>query len=473
MAASFSLNSKAYEGRYLHLSCVQVPNVEKNTSTISWTLQVLGGSAPCYSTGPTTVVIGTQQVCAYPRKSYTTSEFPAAAGSVSGVITVSHNDDGSCTLPVRLTTAIYTTASSTVSGIWTLDTIARASTVGATDAYIGGVSTVTVVQKSTLFTHTLHYQFGTLQGYLTAAGTIQQQPVQLSATGIPFALPQSFYAQIPNAASGKCTVKCTTYFGGVQIGTPQSCSFTVFTDASVCGPVVTGTVCAGDPLTVTLTGDENTLVRYVSTAACTVSTQLRCDAGSLKAQTIGGVAAQDGARQIPAVFSSEQTYTVDFSATDSRGHTGTAQLSVPLIPYVQLTNNASVNRTDPTSGNALLTLQGNCFRGSFGKVSNALTVTYQLPGASPVTVQPEVTQAHTYFLQIPLTGLDYTKSFVLTVCATDCAMTAEKTLTVQKGLPVFDWGEEDFCFHVPVELPALRINGEGIEDVIRRIIQGG
>ena len=49
----------------------------------------------------------------------------------------------------------------------------------------------------------------------------------------------------------------------------------------------------------------------------------------------------------------------------------------------------------------------------------------------------------------------------------------EKTLTLKKGVPVFDWGEEDFRFHVPVEMPALTVNGVPLADYIRAIVAGG
>ena len=47
------------------------------------------------------------------------------------------------------------------------------------------------------------------------------------------------------------------------------------------------------------------------------------------------------------------------------------------------------------------------------------------------------------------------------------AMAVTADVTVRKGLPVFDWGETDFRFHVPVDLPALTIGGIPLADYIR------
>ena len=79
-----TLTSKAYDGRYLEVTCQQIPNVEENTSEIRWTLSVRGGESSYYSTGPTTVTIAGQQVYYCKRKSYSTKVFPAAKGSISG-----------------------------------------------------------------------------------------------------------------------------------------------------------------------------------------------------------------------------------------------------------------------------------------------------------------------------------------------------------------------------------------------------
>jgi hypothetical protein len=43
----------------------------------------------------------------------------------------------------------------------------------------------------------------------------------------------------------------------------------------------------------------------------------------------------------------------------------------------------------------------------------------------------------------------------LQVRAVDRLQTVTKSVTVGKGIPVFDWGEGDFAFHVPVTLAGL------------------
>ena len=134
MASTFSLTSASYEGRYLQLTCTQVKNVSANKSTINWTLKATGGSSKYYDTGPTTVTINGSRVYYCARKAWNSYAFPAAAGSTSGSIEVSHDDNGNKSIFVSMSTAIYTSTVSTKNGTWALDSIARkAEVTSATD----------------------------------------------------------------------------------------------------------------------------------------------------------------------------------------------------------------------------------------------------------------------------------------------------------------------------------------------------
>ena len=128
--ATFSLYSyKSYEGRKLRLYCTSTINIANNTSTINWTLYSEGGSSSYYTTGPTTVTINGVEVYYKGRKNWDYKKFPVAKGSVSGSLTVAHNDDGKKSISVSLATAIYTSSVTTNSGTWTLDNIPRYATI--------------------------------------------------------------------------------------------------------------------------------------------------------------------------------------------------------------------------------------------------------------------------------------------------------------------------------------------------------
>jgi hypothetical protein len=89
-----------------------------------------------------------------------------------------------------------------------------------------------------------------------------------------------------------------------------------------------------------------------------------------------------------------------------------------------------------------------------------LTVRYQIAqqGWQTVTVQPAEGK---YSLSIALTDMDYTRLHTITVRAEDCLGVVEKQVVLKKGVPTFDWGENDFAFHVPVQMDSsLHIDGD-------------
>ena len=135
-----------------------------------------------------------------------------------------------------------------------------------------------------------------------------------------------------------------------------------------------------------------------------------------------------------------------------------------------LTSNAAVKRLDPTGDKALLTLEGQCFRGSFGQAENSLSVTVTVPGlGQSFTSSPEIREDNSYYFALELSGLDYTRSYQVEVLVQDLLSRVDKTLTVQRGVPVFDWGEGDFAFHVPVSVPELLINGKTLAQWLKEV----
>lgn len=119
----------------MQLYCEQTQNIAANQSTIKWTLSSLGGVVNYYQTGPTTVMIAGSQVYYSPVIAWDTQQFPAAKGSVSGTIVVNHDTYGNLTIPVSMSTSIYTGVVKSYSGNWTLDNIPRQATITAVNNF--------------------------------------------------------------------------------------------------------------------------------------------------------------------------------------------------------------------------------------------------------------------------------------------------------------------------------------------------
>lgn len=365
--------------------------------------------------------------------------------AISKTFRVNHSSNGSKKITISATGSIppSSVTSTTISQEVELDTIPRASTIGATDANIGAASMIVVTKKNTAYKHSIAYGFGDLSGWLKADGSLSDTEVIFAETNIAFAVPESFYGQIPEDKSGKCSLTCRTYYGSTQIGEAQTAAFTAVAAESVCAPSVSGTVVDVNETTKALTGDANVLVRYHSKAKCTVTAAGK-NSASLTSKTVNGKAV-GSTLEIPNV----ETGSFRFAVKDSRGYSKAATVNKELIPYVKLTANVSVKRSDPTSGRAVLTVKGNFYNGGFGTEENTLTLSYQVGTGEPVTLTPAIS-GNSYSVSTTLEGLSYDSTHSITVSAWDKLMGVSSGVTVQKGIPVFDWGEKDFQFHVPV-----------------------
>lgn len=224
MASTFSLTSSSYDGRYMRLSCSQSKNVASNRSTITWILTVTGGSDKYYSTGPTTVTINGTNVYYCARKDWTTKTFPAATGSVSGTITVDHNQYGDASIGVSLSTAIYTNMVTTSSGTWTLDNIPRASipTLSKTIFTIGDKITIYTNRASSSFTHNIYVQHSNGVYYNPVASGVGDSWTWNTADNSFIDLGSQ--CQTSNSYSAQILLR--TFNGTTQIGDDKIISFT-------------------------------------------------------------------------------------------------------------------------------------------------------------------------------------------------------------------------------------------------------
>ena len=111
-------------------------------------------------------------------------------------------------------------------------------------------------------------------------------------------------------------------------------------------------------------------------------------------------------------------------------------------------------------------IQGQFFNNTFGAVFNSLTVKYKINSGDYVEVQPDVEENRDQYLAIvELEGLSHESSHTITVSVSDKLETVEKEVSVSKGIPVFDWGESDFQFNVPVYAnEGLHVQGKTLLD---------
>lgn len=429
-------------------------SVETNASTISWTLKGHRTKASGYVlAGGFKVVIDGETV--YSKSTDYRIEMRNGTVIASGKKTITHKPDGTRTFTVYVEGGIYYYAvNCTGTNTFTLDTIPRASSITCTEASVESNPTITISRASSNFTHTITYKFGSL------TGTIAEKTSATSITS--WTIPTSFYGQMTDGTLRDGELLCTTYNGNTQIGDTTRCRLWVTTDEAKCKPDVFGTVRDIDERTLALTGDENTLVRGWSLAEC-VTTATAKNGATITKRLVNGIQSTGTLN-----WASVDTGTFDFYVEDSRGYFNRYPVTKTLIPYVTLTAHVTAQRTDPTSGKATLKIEGNYYKGSFGKVENTLTVLYKQwdgeygvgeDGLSGYTVvYPTIDENnHKYSCTVALEGLEYNKSFPFEIVVLDELVTVPRKVTIGKGIPVFDWGEDDFNFNVPVTINGVNL----------------
>lgn len=366
----------------------------------------------------------------------------------SGQITVAHDSDGVKTMPFSVYTPDTRNLSPTygppkirLSGSWELTTIPRASSISAINADIGSDTLITISRASSSFTHTVTYKFGSL------SGTIATKTTKVS---IPWTIPTSFYGQIPKAKYDTVTLTCQTYSGSTLLGS-KTATFRATADEAECKPAVSGSVVTIDSLSNTLTGGTSKLIRYISTARATITATAK-NSATISKRTVNGQELTS-TKDFPAV----ETGSFAFAATDSRGYTGSKTVKPEFIQYIPLTLTPTVKRITPTGDTVRISIKGNFWAGNFGAAENALTLSYQYQVAGgafteAVPISGAVISGNTYTVTFDVGDIDYREPYIFRFESKDKAMTLTQDVNLSQGIPVFDWGKEDFRFNVPVEV---------------------
>lgn len=377
-----------------------------------------------------------------------TTTLPANTTKIiaDSTITVAHNADGTGIIAVE--SSIDTHISAGVvkkSAALVLTTIPRSSKISGASGSIGQSVRINLTRYSTSFKHTLTYSFGSLQG--TIATDVQ-------ADFVDWTIPQSFYTQIPNATVGKGGIYCATYSGNVQIGDTQRGDLYAYTVETDCIPDASVTIVDSNTAATALTGSNLTLIKGVSNAKITTSGGAKNSATIKQYVTLCG----DGQALNQAVGTLNAVENGNFvtTVTDSRGYVKRIDTVRTLIQYFPVSCVMTITPVDSVTGVASITLKGNYFNGSFGNATNQLTVQYRYKEASGVyTDWLDLTatltaKEYAAFADIP--GLDYTKGYVFQARAIDKLTSAATKETPSKTVPVFDWGEADFNFNVPIKI---------------------
>ncbi len=417
-------------------------DVGNNTSNIGYRLQLKSGSSGRFSdlTASYSVTINGTTIKSgngrYSSQSYNTTQTIC-----EGTMTITHNDDGSktiaCSAVLDFQTNSYSPGDFTPSGTLTLTTIPRASSISCTTANIEENAVITINSASSNFRHSVWTVFGNetfvIADHSQAGGTFQWK------------IPESFYKQIPNSKSGTGTIGCTTYNGNTLIG-EKATQFTVTTNETKCKPTLSETVVDENQTTINLTGSNSKLVKNKSTAKITITTSAK-NSATIQTRKVNNTTVSSNTYSISNVSTTSFVITV----TDSRGYTNSVTLKPTIVNYIPLTISATIKRTQPTTGEVDIAFSGNYFNGSFGSVSNTLTINwyYREKGNSTWTsggTLAKTISGNKYNNGTSTISLgkifNYQKEYEFYLKVVDKLATLQPNYKVTQGIPVFNWGKD-------------------------------
>ena len=436
-------------GRIIYTSVAN--GVAENTSTVTATIQARKTSNTNVATSGTwkgTLKIGGTS------KSFSVStkvNSDAWVTLYSFSVTIAHNEAGDGTFALSGSVAGpagTSLAGYTVSGSDTiaLDRIARFATIKtAPDFNDEENPTIT-------YSNPAGNSVDLLRACISLDGTnddVAYRDISKTGTSYTFSLTDAERDVLRAATTGSNSRTVKFYvrseIGSEYKGSNLSANFTIKNPK----PTISPTIIDSNSTTVALTGNSSKLVKFYSNAKITMG------AVAVKKATLTSKKVTCGSKSLTAdgTINAVESGTFTFTATDNRGNTTTKDVTTSFVEYVKLSCN--LDNSMPTGeGNMTVKVNGNYFNGSFGAVSNTLSVYYRYKvdgGAYSNWAAMTVTKSgNTYAATASLTGLDYQAAYVFQAYAVDKLATVYSVERKVKAKPVFDWSGSDFKFNVPV-----------------------
>ena len=350
-------------------------SITDNTSTVNWRMTVsrTGAYYTRNQQGDSTLSLnldGRNVHYSYPTWETSGEEYTLASGSS----TISHNADGTKTLPISCTfnpnNGLHGTI--TVSASLSLTTIPRSSSVSVSAGVIGSAVTININRQSSSFKHTVRYAWAGKSG--TIATNVD--------TSTSWTIPLDFASDIPNSASGTGTIYVDTYSGSTKTGT-QSTTLTASVPANV-KPTFSGVTLSDlNGAAQNLIPNGNTFIQVISN----IKVAFNGAVGSYGSSITGYYAEIVGKNQSTSsnggslgIMNYNGTIKIRASVSDSRGRwSDTREVSVTVLEYFAPALSFSIARTGSTS--SILTATRNAKVAPLtvsGSQKNTMTLTFKV-----------------------------------------------------------------------------------------------
>lgn len=240
----------------------------------------------------------------------------------SKTLNITHNSDGTKTLPLELRATHEMFPVSTKTWSPTLTTIPRASTftLSSSNVNAGSSTTLTITRASSSFTHKAYLVFGSKTWTIgTSIGT-----------SVAYTIPNETMNQIPSAVKGTGTIRVETYNGSTKLG-EKTASITINVPTSVVPSFSSLGVARVDN---GVPSGWGIYVQGKSKATLTINSPAGAYGSTITAYSISGGGYSSSASSFTTgVLNTTGTNTFTAKITDSRGRTATATASITVYEY--------------------------------------------------------------------------------------------------------------------------------------------
>lgn len=458
MALQTKTYTQSSNGFTLELTLVeQSTSTAGNSSTLSYTLKLKSTTKNFAQYGVGAAVkLDNQTVAVRDRGSAPkiTLGTYSEVTLLSGTRTVAHTSDGSKSMALAysldMASASYTPGAMSGSGTMTLTKIPRGATITSAPNFTDEDDPAVKVSNPA----GVSVQLGIFKDGYTPLADYRT----ISGTSYTFRLTQAEREAMRKVDTTKNTAQVRFYVkstvGGQTFITYLTRTLTIQNPAPTLAPTVKDV----NQTTLALTGESGNLVKYHSQVEVKTGAQAVKGASLVRqsvtcgSQTIAGDGTLEGV----------ESGTIVVSATDSRGNTTTKTVERKLVGYVRLSCTLGQGTPD-ASGRYDLEVVGACYYGSFGGADNTLAVEYRYRAQGTeawgawTAVDRTTPMGFTYVAHATVKGLDYQTAYEFQARAEDALEQVESEVKVVKASPGFDWGKDDFAFHIPVYIQGVKV----------------
>ncbi len=329
MAANGSKSVAVTAYDTLKFNWVQVgQSTVNNYTTISWSLQLISGSAGRIESSVPKDWSVTINGTAYSGENSVAIGNNTTKTLASGQVTIPHNNDGSKSFSYSfsqefaITFAGASVGTITGSGTGTLNTIPRATTPAFHVSSIDMDDTVTIYtsRASDKFTHDLEYSFAG-SDFVTIATAVE--------TYMYWKVPLELARSIPNSTNGTLTLRCTTKNGTTVVGT-KTALLTIRVPATLTPTIDDVTLTEANTGTIATIGSyvqSKSKIKAEITATGAYGSTIKSYSSTFEGKTY------TGASFTTDMVSGSGTIRLRVNITDSRGRTATLAKDITALAY--------------------------------------------------------------------------------------------------------------------------------------------